>query len=766
MAAEGHGILRQTHVLHRLRMIRLTAFPICCAVLLAAPASAQLPAGFTLSKQWTIERLGDNHWKLIGAVEVEKDNLTFFADEVDIYTDTDLLTAQGNVVFTDGVNRIAADRMDFNTETELGTFYNAAGSVAITNRVDLSMFGTQEPDAYFYGEQVEKIGVDRYKISRGGFTTCLQPTPRWEMISTTATLNLDHYAILRNAVLRVKGVPVFYMPVFYYPIQADDRATGFLIPMYGNSTFRGQSLSNAFFWAINRSQDATILHDWFTSTGQGIGGEYRYVTGAGSRGNARAYLLNEHETPQANPLGGEPTILPARRSYNIDGAVSQTLPAGLNARGNVNYFTDVTTQQLYQNNIFDASQSSRNYGANVTGAWGAYSINGTFNVNETFFGESDSSQYGTTPRLSFAIAPTQLGPIYFSFNSDFARQVKNSQSRTGMLDQGLDRLEFSPSVRYPFTAWPFFTVTTSLTWRNTYYTESLVDGVQTTTPLNRQYFDLQAEFIGPTFVKIFDTPDNGYAERFKHVIEPSVTIQRLTPIENQDAIVKIDSGDFTIGDVTRMRYGITNRFLGRVRQPEGPPVAREFLSVDIFQSYYTDPSYIDFSFQSSLSGRAPSKFSPIAVNTRASITDILQGTVRLEYDHEVSSFTNIGVNGTIGWQDNVFSTVGWSRVSNGTSVSSNFINSNIQLRTANNRLGGNYSFNFDFARQSFIQQRIIAYYNAQCCGVSIEYQTYDLARFASRLTVPPQDRRFNISFTLAGIGTFSNFFNAFGGTTQ
>ena len=43
----------------------------------------------------------------------------------------------------------------------------------------------------------------------------------------------------------------------------------------------------------------------------------------------------------------------------------------------------------------------------------------------------------------------------------------------------------------------------------------------------------------------------------------------------------------------------------------------------------------------------------------------------------------------------------------------------------------------------------------------IEYQTYNLGGASS--FVVPQDHRFNISFTLAGIGTFSNFFGAFGG---
>ena len=97
------------------------------------------------------------------------------------------------------------------------------------------MFGTQEPDVYFYGETLQKLGEQKYKITRGGFTTCVQPTPRWELTSRSVTLNLEHYAILTNSLFKVKGVPVLYMPIFYYPVQKDDRATGFLIPTYGSS---------------------------------------------------------------------------------------------------------------------------------------------------------------------------------------------------------------------------------------------------------------------------------------------------------------------------------------------------------------------------------------------------------------------------------------------------------------------------------------------------------------------------------------------------
>ena len=59
------------------------------------------------------------------------------------------------------------------------------------------------------------------------------------------------------------------MPVIYYPLEEDDRSTGFLLPTYTTSSIKGSGLSNAFFWAIDRSQDATFYHDCYSKTGQG-----------------------------------------------------------------------------------------------------------------------------------------------------------------------------------------------------------------------------------------------------------------------------------------------------------------------------------------------------------------------------------------------------------------------------------------------------------------------------------------------------------------
>lgn len=729
---------------------------------LAAPAWAQqgIP-GFRVSRQFQLERLGENHWRATGEVEMEQGDMRFSADIADYYTDTGLLVASGNVVFVSGKSRIAADKVEFNTKTRTGIFYTAWGTTSLGDRVEKSMFGTQEPDAYFYGEKVEKLGPRKYRITKGAFTTCVQPEPRWEIVSSSATVTLEKYAILRNSVLRVKGVPLFYLPIFYYPVQSDDRATGFLIPAYGSSTVRGQSISNAFFWAVNRSVDATVFHDLFLRSGQGAGGEFRYVASAASQGQVRAYWLNEKEASYVN--NGVTVNTPARRSYEIRAVASQALPARLRARANVDYFSDITTQQTYQGNLYDATRGQRVIGGNVAGSWGANSLNATFNRTEYFYGDLNSSVYGATPRVSFSRAPRTLGPVpvYWSGGGEFTRQTRLDRAGDIEVDSGLDRLALGGQLRFPFTKLPYFTVNSSLAYSLTRYSESLVAGVQTEEPLWRKYFDVRASAVGPVFTRIFDTPNNGYASKFKHVIEPNVSFQRISFIENFDQIVKLDSFDTIYGGSSTWQYGLTNRVLAKRTSNNQ---ARELLNVSVSQTYYADPraSQFDASYSSSYLIRPPSNYSPVLVNTVVSPTEQVSANLRLEYDHEVDEISSLRLAGSYGWKDAALITSGWSQRRVTETRKDNYWNAGGTFRLLNGRVGGAFAFDYDFARDYLMQQRYVGYYHAQCCGFTVEFQRYNFALFDPRFPVP-SDTRFNVSVTLAGVGTFSNLLGAFTG---
>ncbi len=772
-------------VLVSLRSLVRAAAALILSALIAPAAGAQpatpVPAAagaadVRLGSAARQERLGLHHVRYSGAVEIElvSQGIRFSADVADYYDDQHRLVAVGNVVFVTQSSRISADRAEFDTRSRTGTFFNAFGSASVSDKVDKSFFGGQEPDAFFYGETIEKLGPDRYRIRKGGFTTCVQPTPRWEVTASTVTLTVDKRAVLKNAVLRVKDVPLFYVPAMYFPINKEDRSTGFLMPVYGTSTIRGSSLSNAFFWAINRSQDLTLMHDWFTKTGQGYGGEYRYVASQGSNGEFRMYRLSERATTFQQ--SGNDITQPARESFEIRTNVVQALPGGFKARGSIDYFSDVTVQQQYQQDLYNQSLRTRNYQGNVSGSLGkGNSLSATYGINEIFYGDDDSQTIGGRPRVQFTRALTKLGPLplYFAANSEYANIVRfNTTDDVKRDDQGLTRLNVSPSLQFPLTKWPFLSIRSSITWHNTYWTESLgTDRRQIDEALFRQYYDMRTSLTGPILTKVWNTPDAGYAERIKHVFEPELVVQRTTTFDDYDSIVKIDGGDYTFGGTTRYTYGITNRFLARRRAgADGSPAprVREFLNVQLQQSYYSDAraSLYDGSFSGGFSNKPPSKFSPIALNIRANPTNVVGASLRLEYNNEFGEFETIQANGTVNAGNWLQTTGGWSQRKYVQSLldplyqpPNNFLSSRTNVNF-NGHIGGAYHFDLNISDKTLVQQRIGFFYNAQCCGVGIEYQAFNYPN-VSRFIVP-QDKRFNLSFTLAGVGSFSNILGAFG----
>jgi LPS-assembly protein len=771
------------------RIVRVAACAVLAAVLAAAGASAQQAGGQAIpgvdsARQWYIERIGDTHWKLTGDVEIDKDDTKIFADEVEIFTDRDLLLARGNVTVTTPTQRISADSLEFNTRTKLGTFRHASGSATLQQEAERpaekSAFGTQEPEVLFYGETLEKIGEQKYRITNGGFTTCVQPKPRWEITSGTAILNIDHYAVLQNSVMRVKGVPLLYLPIMYYPINKEDRATGFLLPMYTSSTLKGNTISNAFFWAMSRSQDATFNYDWFSKTGHGFGTEYRYVRSRSSSGDARFYVLNERPTTAPDGSGGTIEVA-GRRSFDARANLAQDLPYRLRGRLRVDYFSDITVQRTYNTNIYDASRRQRSFSGSVSGNWGPYGVAGWVDRSQYFFSSDDSTVSGALPRISVTRGEQPIGkwPVYFGVGGEYSAMVRQTVSGESTFDSGLQRIDATPTVRFPWRKYPFFTVNSSLGWRYTWWSESLapVTGEQVPQAISRNYFDMQARIVGPVLNRIFNTPDSGYAEKIKHTIEPWVNLQRVTAIDLDNRIVRLDSTDYIVGGTTRVTYGVNNRVFAKRTGGADGGRSREILNVGIRQTYYTNSlaSAVDPNYSTSFGTVLPQSLSPVSLAARFTPADDLSASFRTEYNTYVNAFMTLGAIGTYTMGNLGMVSAGWSQRRFIASLpgyedparSNHYLNADASLRFSQNRYGGGVSFNYDIKNAYFLQRRFLGYYNAQCCGFTVEYQTFNFGGYSFGGGYTPsvqQDRRFSFSISLAGIGSFSPPFGGMGST--
>ena len=145
-------------------------------------------------------------WHFIGKVEMDRGGDTkIYADDVWAYTGENRAIATGNVLFAQGNDRISAEHAEFDTETRLGTFYNAWGLASVKPQPQSARPGAfapppmagQDTVVYFFGEKIEKIGPKKFRITNGGFSTCVQPTPRWDLNAGTVIIN--EFPVLNRA---------------------------------------------------------------------------------------------------------------------------------------------------------------------------------------------------------------------------------------------------------------------------------------------------------------------------------------------------------------------------------------------------------------------------------------------------------------------------------------------------------------------------------------------------------------------------------------
>ncbi len=96
--------------------------------------------------------------------------------------------------------------------------------------------------------------------------------------------------------------------------------------------------------------------------------------------------------------------------------------------------------------------------------------------------------------------------------------------------------------------------------------------------LNRGYYTLAAEAIGPRFYRVYAS-DSAYSPSYKHVIEPKLVYQYIPRITDQLLVPIMDERDPAVGDLNLVTFSIVNRVFAKrppklelaqpVKTPEG-----------------------------------------------------------------------------------------------------------------------------------------------------------------------------------------------------
>jgi LPS-assembly protein len=693
----------------------------------AFPQSSEEPQEAVLKADYQ-EQVERGFVRAQGYVDLRSGDVHLTADRVEFWNEEMRVIAEGNVVFEQGDQKIIATRMEADLRTKTGRFFNAHGRA-----------GT---DLYFYGDIIEKESEDTYVIEGGVFTSCAQPTPRWQFIAGKARMKREHHVALHHPLLKVKSIPVFYAPFLYYPIDEQGRATGFLLPQIGNSSLKGFIFNEAFFWAINRSMDATIAYERYSEVGNGASVEYRYVASEASRGEASTFFIDDTRS-------GE-------REYTITGNANQELPGGFRSVARVDYFSSFDFQQSFQENFDRATQRSRRASGTITKSFKQYNLRVLFDKNDTAFGENVAVRE-VLPQVSFSGRQTRLGPtpLLFAFESEAVSLARTSGSQLFEYE----RFDVAPTVSYPFTGLSYLTFRTSVTARYTHYTssQSASGSFLDEEPVDRKYVETAFDMRGPTFAKIFNTPDNGYASRFKHVIEPQMVWSYRSRIEDFDLVPKFDGNDYLPG-TNQVAFSLVNRFLAkRIVNGKEQPNPTEMLTWVLSQRYFFDAnaSLYDpqFSTPYYTPDGTPSNYSPITSRVNFKPSRSLTASWNLDYDVNFKAVRSASTAGN--FSGNWGSVRGvWTRrnIPDRDIVRSSFrVGGTVNVSSG---LRANLETSYDWSLKILRHMRAGIEYNVQCCGFLFDFNRYNFGGYRNENT-------FRFGITLANVGSFGT---SLGGT--
>ena len=269
---------------------------------------------------------------------------------------------------------------------------------------------------------------------------------------------------------------------------------------------------------------------------------------------------------------------------------------------NIDYSTDVTTQQLYSNNFYDATTSRRTLNGGVGGAWGGLSVNSVYTSHRVLLQRHRfAGQRPSAPGFSAGLQrPQATAATGLTFRSTPMRQARalrhQGEGRDRRQEPEPGRLRALGARAAQHAAVPDRERHHRRIGR-TYFSESLADDERTQIeePVTRRYADLRADVVGPVFSRVFN-PNNAFADRLKHVIEPSFSVQRRTTIEGQDHIPNqrpptTPSLAERRSSRTAWPTGCCAREGSRGRASRSP---RRLLNVSIRQSYYSDETASQF----------------------------------------------------------------------------------------------------------------------------------------------------------------------------
>lgn len=487
-----------------------------------------------------------------GNVEITRGPMILKADRVSMNGETKEAEAAGNVYFFNGTDEIKGDRFKLNIDTQTGIVYKGMLFYA---------------DKHFYvtGDEMEKLGEKTYRIREGSLTSCDGPVPDWKITGKRSEVTLEGYGKIWNGAFWIRNFPVAYIPFGIYPARTK-RASGFLLPSLGQSGKKGFQVRNAYFWAINRSMDATFTADVMTERGVMGGLEYRYFLKQDLQGILNFTFIDDNGYEYDDGTRSEDGF-----RWGVEFYHRQTLPGDIQAMADINLVSDDNYLEDFADNVNMKTSSYLESRASLLKEWYPVSmiLDASYfqNLNDDI--DNDRMTVQRLPRFTTYVRPAFLfgTPIAFEMNGSVANFYR---------EEGVRALRLNVAPRLTANIAPgYFSVTP---WVEGDFSWWWIDGGGAyPDEMDRATYTAGVEF-STYLARTYDLDSNTYSS-MKHILKPVVGY-RYSPPMDEESYPNFDDKD-RIRSTNLLYVSLVNRILARRTGPEAAGFSDELLYAEV-----------------------------------------------------------------------------------------------------------------------------------------------------------------------------------------
>ena len=648
---------------------------------------------------------------LTGNPVVTYQDMRFEADDRIVYVEeTGALSGGSFVTFTRGDERLTGRDLEFNVGTRSGVLHDVSGWLT--------------PSLLIEAAEARRLENGHYELTDVKITTCdPDGNPVWWYQTQFATIDPENDVRASHSLFKIKGVPFFYLPWLAVPVENQPRASGFLTPQTSTSTRKGRSISESYYYVINRSADVMVTGEYFTRRGMAGTVDFRAVPDDRSSIEISSFFAHDRLDE-----GGQSTQI-----------LSYTRRGNLLAVADMNIVSSFTFRQVFEEGFDLISSPTETSKAFATYNTPAASYNFLYSRQGTFFTDQPITILRKSPSIDMGVYSKPVGnlPLYFSFDGS----VAGMHRRDAVLESPsfVGRFDIYPRVEIPILRGPAFNWSHTVGVRNTYYSHSRAPRIERDA-LNRLSLDYGFEFSGPRF--------EGDLGRVRHTVEPYVEYRYVSGVDRFEDTLHVDDVDL-YANTNEVRYGIVNRFF----------TDREVLSWSVYQKYFSDPEFggalvrgRDNVFEPLLDltgfgfGDEPRRFSPVVSRIGYSPRAGTTADFQTDYDTLKNVFRSAGVIGSHRAGNSYFSLAYFFTRARAVQAAHNQLRGVVGL---GNSLQPGFSAAFSFAYnvgQSFFQASTLQLsYNTDCYGLHLELMQFDIG--------PRRESRIRFAFSLKDLGS-------------